>query len=394
MAARAWRGVLAASVIFMALATPAQATIRTGSGPDRVGDSSGPAGTDLVQTAAHADDAGRVVLGAQLQAAPASGAWVLGLVGTSGPSGCGAPYALFTGSVSAGVAVFQRETATSASDLKPATLSVEGNVVALAATDATLAVPFDCALAAISPDGTVGNLYDESDAPIALAPEAAPVPTPTPTPAATPAPVTIPQPVPAPTTATAPPVPVSKQAKLTVSLSGAPTTIRRNRTLTLKLNVTNDGSKRSSKVKISVGKARGLSVRRVATLSALKPAQKRTIKLRVKLTARAKASTNLKVTARAGRLKASSALLLRIGKARKAKPTPSPKKSPIVGTFWWRNVNHVDWAWDNRALYFVDGGSVYSGFPKGGLPATCTTPVAEPDEEFDTREGCLPYSFD
>ena len=82
-------------------------------------------------------------------------------------------------------------------------------------------------------------------------------------------------------------------------------------------------------------------------------------------------------------------MLLRIGKARKAKPTPAPKKSPIVGTFWWRNVNHVDWAWDNRALYFVDGGSVYSGFPKGGLPTTCTTPVAEPDEEFDTREGCL-----
>ena len=57
------------------------------------------------------------------------------------------------------------------------------------------------------------------------------------------------------------------------------------------------------------------------------------------------------------------------------------------------HVNHVDWAWDNRALYFVDGGSVYSGFPKGGLPTTCTTPVAEPEEEFDTREGCLPYTL-
>jgi hypothetical protein len=102
----------------------------------------------------------------------------------------------------------------------------------------------------------------------------------------------------------------------------------------------------------------------------------------------------LKVTVRSGRLRASSSLLLRIGKARKAKPAPAPKKSPLVGTFWWRNVNHVDWAWDNRALYFADGGAVYSGFPKGGLPATCTTPPAEPDEEFDTREGCLPYTFD
>jgi hypothetical protein len=133
----------------------------------------------------------------------------------------------------------------------------------------------------------------------------------------------------------------------------------------------------------------------VATLSALKPAQKRTVKLRVRLSAKARASTTLKVTARAGKLKASSALLLRVGKARKApKPTPEAHKSPIVGTFWWRTVNHVDYAWDNRALYFVDGGSVYSGFPAGGLPSTCATPPAKPEEEFDKRDGCLPYTFD
>jgi hypothetical protein len=106
----------------------------------------------------------------------------------------------------------------------------------------------------------------------------------------------------------------------------------------------------------------------------------------------------MKVTVKAGKLKASSTLLLKIGKAKKVsgKPRPQPqaKKSPIVGTYWWRTVNHVDWAWDNRALYFVDGASVYSGFPAGGPPAACTTPVASPEDEFDTRDGCLAYSFD
>ena len=146
---------------------------------------------------------------------------------------------------------------------------------------------------------------------------------------------------------------------------------------------------------MSFGKARGLSgVSKAKKLPALKPAQKRTLKLKVKLTKSARVATTLKVTVKAGKLKESSALVLRIGKAKKAVPQPAPKKSPIVGTFWWRNVNHVDYAWDNRALYFADGGTVYSGFPKGGLPATCTTPVAEPDEEIDTREGCLPYTFD
>ena len=105
----------------------------------------------------------------------------------------------------------------------------------------------------------------------------------------------------------------------------------------------------------------------------------------------------MKVTVKAGKLKQSSSVLLKIGKAKQLAPkptTPQAKKSPIVGTYWWRTVTQIDYAWDNRALYFVDGGAVYSGFPAGGLPATCTTPPQNPEDEFDTREGCLPYTFD
>jgi hypothetical protein len=48
------------------------------------------------------------------------------------------------------------------------------------------------------------------------------------------------------------------------------------------------------------------------------------------------------------------------------------KKGPLVGSYWWRTVNHVDCAWDNRAFSFVDDRAVDSG-----LPASCTTPPAK-----------------
>ena len=206
-----------------------------------------------------------------------------------------------------------------------------------------------------------------------------------------------PAPTPAPTTATTPPVPVPKEAKLNVTLSGTPSTIKRNRTMKLKLKVANAGAKKSSKITVSVAKARGLSVSKVKALKALDPAKSRTVTLKVKLSKQAKTSTTMKVTVKAGKLKQSSSVLLKIGKAKKLAPkptTPQAKKSPIVGTYWWRTVTQIDYAWDNRALYFVDGAAVYSGFPAGGLPATCTTPPQSPEDEFDTREGCLPYTFD
>ena len=213
MAAVAGRGVLAAIVLFAMIAAPAQATIRTGEAPDRTGDSSGPAGTDIIKTVVRADDGGRAAIGVQLRATPAAGAWILGLLGTNGASGCGAPYVLFSGSVDAGIAVYQRETADSPDDLKRAVMTTEGTVVALSAEDAgQLALPFDCAISAVSRDGTVANLFDESDAPMTLAAET-PAPTPTPAATATPGPVTLPQPVPAPTTATTPPVPVAKDGE-------------------------------------------------------------------------------------------------------------------------------------------------------------------------------------
>lgn len=388
------QGLLAAIVAFATITAPAEATIRKGAGSDRAGDTNGGTnGHDIVAFAGQADDTGRSAIAVKLAAAPAANGYVIGVLGTTAGTSCTAPFVIFNGHVGTRQAVYGRDTATAASDFKPANMNIDGDTVTLFADDAAqLGLPFDCAIAAVSKDGGTQNLYDETDTLAALAADPPPAATPTPTPAA---PVVTP--VPAPTTATAPPVAVPKTAKLTVSLSGAPTTIKRNKTMRLKLKIANDGSKQSSKVTVSVGKARGLSVSKVKSLPALKPAQKRTVTMKVQLTKQAKTSTALKVTVKSGKLKQASTLLLKIGKAKKltpAKPQPQAKKSPIVGTYWWRTVSHVDWAWDNRALYFVDAGTVHSGFPAGGLPATCTTPPANPEDEFDTREGCLPYSFD
>ena len=377
-----WRAALAALVLTGALAAPAQATVRKGTATDPQGDAAG--GSDIVAASVAADDeSGQVAVGIGTAAAPAS--WAIVVVGVKGPDGkCGSPALAFAGRGTG--AAYQLE----GKSAKTATIQTNGNTVVITATDPDLKLPFDCAQAGTSPDGSFSNTLDETDE-FALAPDQpAPTPTPTPTP---PAPQPTVAPAPPTTIANTPPVAVPKTAKLAASLGALPSTVKRNKTLTLKLTLANDGAKPTSNGTVTIASAKGLSVaKRKLKLTKLKPAAKRTLKLKLKLTA---AKTTLKVTVKAGKLKATTSLLIKAGKqAKKLPEQPATKKSPIVGTYWWRTVTHVDYAWDNRALYFVDDKTVYSGFPKGGLPATCTTPPAEPSEEVDTREGCLPYTYD
>ena len=376
---RMWRSTLCALAVLGALAAPAQATVRKGTGTDPAGDAA--AANDIVAVAAQADDAGgAVAIGVGLSAAPGS-SYVFGLVGTRNGSSCDAPFVLFGGRPSTGQAFYVRDGGSEPA--QTARMNVDGRTVTLGATDAgRLALPFDCAQALISSDSGASNVLDETDL-VALIADAPPAATPTPSP--TPAPPT--------TTEHVAPVAVPKAAKLSASLGGAPSTIRRNRTITLSLVVADDGSKATGAITVSVAKARGLSVAKSRVkVARLKPAQKRTIRLRVRLTRSARVTTPVNVTVRAGSLRARTSLLLRIGKAPKV--APGAKKGPLVGTYWWRTVNHVDYAWDNRAFYFVDDRTVYSGLPANGFPASCTTPPAKPAEEIDKRDGCLPYTYD
>lgn len=391
-------------LLALVLALPAAAAERKGSGTDPAGDvkAGGTAAQDLVAFSGDVTDAGIVTAGASFAAPPVAGRILQLRVGKRTGDECLAPYGVFTVSTTrkadgTGTGAYNPEDAT---DANPKTLPVQvqfsssGNLIALGTQDTPEHTQaFDCVEALSTPDGDVE--YDRSDTPAALAADPPPAPPVTTTTAAT-TPPPPPPPPPPPTTASAPPVAVPQAAKLTVSLDGAPKTIRRNRTIALKLRIANDGSKPTGKITITRPAARGLSVATLAkSLGALKPAAKKTVTLRLRLTSKARTTTPVRLTVRSGKLKATSSVQLRIGTAKKAAPAAKDApKNPLVGTYWWRTEVHVDRAWDNRALYFVDGSTVYSGFPKGGLPKTCTTPPAKPAEEFDMRDGCLPYTYD
>jgi hypothetical protein len=316
------------------------------------------------------------------------GKYVFGLLGTQSGGSCGTPAALFIAQPSTNEAVW---TLDSGSGFQTASLQYQAGSSQLTVnvSDPSLAKPFDCVIAETS--STVDDQVAlDSTAPLTLAADAPPAATPTP------APAPVATPAPGPTKAATPPVPVPRTAKLTATLGGVPKTIKRNHTITLELQLGNEGTKSTGSVIVSLSRPRGLSLSHATVkVARFKPAQHRTLRLKLKLTARAKKATTFKVTARSGRLKASSSVLLTIGKAKKVPPVKTaPASSAIAGTYWWRTVNHVDYAWDNRGLYFVDDHTVYSGMPKGGLPATCTTPPAHPDQEIDQQDGCLPYTWD
>src|SRR5262245_30398013 len=126
---------LAGLALLGALAATAQATERTGTGTDPAGDQVGTdAGNDIVAVAAQADDAsGRVAVAVGLPGPPAS--YSVAVVGTRNGTECGPPFVLFLGRPATGVAVYGRESAT-ASDIKPAQMSVDGRTVTFGALDA------------------------------------------------------------------------------------------------------------------------------------------------------------------------------------------------------------------------------------------------------------------
>ncbi|HWH92833.1 MAG TPA: CARDB domain-containing protein, partial [Baekduia sp.] len=195
--------------------------------------------------------------------------------------------------------------------------------------------------------------------------------------------------------------PAAKVAQLAIAVSGVPSTIRRSRWMTLKVRVANTGTAAAQAVRLRVGAARGLSVRpRTLTLKTLKAGKSTTRRIKVALTPKARQTTTVRFTAAgAKKLQARGRVALTIGKAKqKAKPapgtTPSTPKSPLAGTYWWYNINHVDWAWDNHGVYFIDDRWAYRGIPTGGLPGSCTAVTAGIDDKGNETDGCITYTYD
>jgi hypothetical protein len=406
-------GVLVLTAVLGAIVLPSTAlgAVHSGSGTDPGGD--GPTGArDLTALSATYDDVAgsvSVTIGLGAVADASTSTTAIATVGTLDPAGmCGAtdaPFVLLgarTDSPDGADALWTLNGGTSSS----ATLAHAGTSLTISVTSAQLVggTP-NCATASLYDNTTSATHYDDFDAPIALT---APAPPPTqppapPAPAPTPAPTPVPTPTPPAVPATKAPahVPVVKGPKLTLAVSGVPRTIRRNRAMKVKVKVLNGGTAAARSVKLKVGTARGLSVTpRTVSIKTIKQGKSSTHTIRITLTRKARTVTTVSLTASgAQKLVARSRLALRIGTAR---PAPKPKApppgqtgpakpaNPLVGTYWWYNVNHPDYAWDNRGVYFIDANWAYRGLPKGGLPTSCTAVTATGED----TDGCIQYTYD
>lgn len=366
------------------LAGPASAAVFSGTGTDPAGDGPTPA-RDVAAIAASYDDAGSATVSLTFGAAP-DPSYFFVLTGTRAADGtCGAPFALFGGDTEQADGYWARDGGSAQSGLA---VTRAGATVTATVTAAGLAgLAPDCVTGYVTVQGDGDTRYDTLDAPATLTAPAPPPPPPTVTPPAPPPPAAgTPAPTPKPKA-------IKKAAKLAVTVSGVPRTIKRNRTMSLKVKVANTGTAAATGVRLRAGTARGLSVRpRTISVRTLKAGKATTRRLKVRLSSKARTTTMLSLTATgAKQLKAASRVALRIGTAKKPKPTkprptpgPTKPKSPLAGTYWWYTITHVDSAWDNHGVYFLDDVWAYHGIPKGGLPTACGARVA----------GCTPYTYD
>jgi hypothetical protein len=360
-------GAALAAVVMSIAAAPAAAAVRTGGGPDPSGDGTAGLARDVTGVQASYDDAsGAIGFQITFAAAPSGGdtSLVAAAVGTKQSNGnCTSPWGIVGSSVTGANPTWLRNDGAGTVASGTATASPSGATLGLSVTAPALAgQSWNCVLVAIS-DSTGTTIYDGAgpfDIAAAAPPPAQPAPTPQPTP----------QPKPAP-----------KHAKLAVDVTGIPTTIRRNRWMRLKVAVANPGSAAARKVRLAVGPAQGLSARpRTRTIKLIKAGRRSTATVRVKLTGRARRTTEVAVKASAGRLVARQTLALRIGSP------PKPAKSTtggLAGHYFWRTVTRVDYAWENHGVAFLDARWAYRGLPKGGLP-TCTR----------VTDTCLTYTYD
>jgi hypothetical protein len=106
--------------------------------------------------------------------------------------------------------------------------------------------------------------------------------------------------------------PMTAQAELTATLRGVPKRQKAGQRRTVRLVLHNPGHARTGKIRISVGKQRGLSVRHARTVSPLGPGARRSVRVTTSLSPRSTSpTTTLRVTASAGSLKTRAEGVLR-----------------------------------------------------------------------------------
>lgn len=128
----------------------------------------------------------------------------------------------------------------------------------------------------------------------------------------------------------------------------------------VKIHVSNRGDVKAKRVRVRLTSPKGTQVKpRTLSFKPIAVGGTRAKAVRVKLTKRSTKTIKFVATA-PNAPKARTKIVLH------PKPKPLPKN--LVGRYFWGVKSHDDYAWDNRAVTFVNKKFAYVGFPKRGMP--------------------------
>lgn len=268
--------------------------------------------------------------------------------------------------------------------------AVSGNVTTLTASDPALANrPLGCVQAIATEIDSEGEFVGEGEAlaaPIVLrGPGWPPAPaTQTPPPASSPPP------------SAPPPAPTPKLAKL--RLAPKPLTLRRRHWKKVKLRVANAGDATAARVKLTLGKARGVAIKpksRKLELRSIAPRKSKVVAFKLLLTRKAKPVSKIAIRVRgANGVKANGKLVLKAWKKKRrkkpAKPTkPGTNRGSLAGKIFYSydstDTTHSAYL---EGYAFIDDTWAYNDIPSGGLPH-CTEVTGTAKEA-----GCVKYSYE
>ena len=240
-----------------------------GTASDAAGDAGDPSpGRDIIgATLSYDRQTGELIGSIRLRGVPGETRSFLSLfAGTKTPTGCnGIPAAGFGSYTDESGASWKRidDTAGAGPSGDADKLAYDDGVTKFETTAGDLAGQrLDCVIATVSEPGNPANIYDATG-----------------------------------------PIDLVGQPTLSMRVTGVDRQFKPNRPRTLKITFTNAGDGASSPLRLRIARARGLRVQPATkSLGALAPGSKRTVRVKVTLTSRARPATKLKLTATAGGL--------------------------------------------------------------------------------------------
>jgi hypothetical protein len=381
---------LIALAMSLAFAASAAAEVRSGSATDGTEPERIPGSIDIVGVSSAYDTAGSLsvaVTTLEPPPVPTEEVVLTARFGVVSGDECVSPIAVIVGSYTQPAEVAW---ATTSGGEGVGAESISGTTTTLTAADPALAnQPFDCVEPAIyeTVEGPTGEteleLTEGLLAPIQLI---GPPPPPPPAPAPS---------DPAPTTT--PPPPPKPKPNLIVAPKTA--TLHRKAWKKVTVKITNTGDAAARKVTLKLGKAKGVAIKprsRKLKLKSIAAGKSKVAAFKAKLTAKAKASSKLRLTVTGGKgAKATGIVTLEAWKKppkkKGKKGKAPPATAPLAEKIFYAYRTEVSESATLIGYAFLDDEWAYHGIPSEGLPS-CTSATVNGAK--DGPEGCVKYRFD